>query len=62
MATAHSWDEVADGGYIRNHEPNGDTLYNLELMIDPEYERLQPRSAVLRNSQGVLRLLITSGE
>ena len=22
----HSWKEIADSGYIRNHEPNGNTL------------------------------------
>lgn len=33
----HNWTEVADGGYIRNHDPEGDTLYGIEMMVDPEY-------------------------
>jgi predicted amidohydrolase/GNAT superfamily N-acetyltransferase len=33
----HSWQEIADGGYIRNHDPEGDTMYGIEIMVDPEY-------------------------
>ncbi|MCA9307799.1 MAG: GNAT family N-acetyltransferase, partial [Phycisphaerales bacterium] len=33
----HSWKEIADGGFIRNHEPEGDTLYGIEIMVDPEF-------------------------
>ncbi len=31
-----SWQEIADRGYIRNHDPDGDTLYGIEIMVDPE--------------------------
>ena len=37
----HSWKEVADSGYIRNHDPEGDTLYGLEIMVDPEYRGMK---------------------
>ncbi|NJL29183.1 MAG: GNAT family N-acetyltransferase [Thermoanaerobaculia bacterium] len=33
----HTWHEVADHGYIRNHNPEGDTLYGIEVMVDPEF-------------------------
>jgi predicted amidohydrolase/ribosomal protein S18 acetylase RimI-like enzyme len=33
----HSWQEIADEGYIRNHNPNGNTLYGIEIMVDPEF-------------------------
>ena len=33
----HDWKRVADGGYIRNHTPGGDTLYGIEIMVDPEF-------------------------
>ncbi len=33
----HSWHEIADSGFIRNHNPNGNTLYGIEIMVDPEY-------------------------
>jgi predicted amidohydrolase/GNAT superfamily N-acetyltransferase len=32
----HSWQEISDRGYIRNHDPEGDTLYGIEIMVDPE--------------------------
>jgi predicted amidohydrolase/ribosomal protein S18 acetylase RimI-like enzyme len=32
----HNWKEIADNGYIRNHTPDGDTLYGIEIMVDPE--------------------------
>lgn len=31
------WQEISDNGYIRNHDPEGDTLYGIEIMVDPEY-------------------------
>lgn len=34
----HSWDEVADGGYIRRtHNPNGNTLYGIDMAVIPEF-------------------------
>jgi len=33
----HNWKEIADGGLIRNHTPDGDTLYGIEMMVHPEY-------------------------
>ncbi|MCB1214020.1 MAG: GNAT family N-acetyltransferase [Deltaproteobacteria bacterium] len=37
----HSWTEIADGGYIRNHDPQGDTLYGLEIMVHPDYRGMK---------------------
>ncbi|MCC6740462.1 MAG: GNAT family N-acetyltransferase [Planctomycetia bacterium] len=37
----HNWDEIADGGFIRNHKPNGTTLYGIEIMVAPEYRGLK---------------------
>lgn len=36
----HSWAEATDGGYIRNHEPDGDTLYVVDLCVRPAYRSL----------------------
>ncbi|MGM0668587.1 MAG: GNAT family N-acetyltransferase [Gemmatimonadota bacterium] len=33
----HDWKRVADSGFIRNHTYEGDTLYGIEIMVDPEY-------------------------
>lgn len=37
----HNWSKIADGGYIRNHDPEGDTLYGIEIMVDPEYRGMK---------------------
>jgi predicted amidohydrolase len=33
----HTFDEVSDKGYIRNHDPEGDTLYGIDIVIDPKH-------------------------
>ena len=37
----HNWKEIADNGYIRNHDPEGDTLYGIEIMVDPEFRGMK---------------------
>ena len=37
----HSFDEIADHGFIRNHRPDASTLYGIELMVDPVYRGLK---------------------
>jgi len=37
----HNWKEIADKGFIRNHDPEGDTLYGIEIMVHPEYRGLK---------------------
>ncbi|MCA9107162.1 MAG: GNAT family N-acetyltransferase, partial [Planctomycetales bacterium] len=37
----HNWKAIADGGYIRNHDPKGDTLYGIEIMVDPEFRGMK---------------------
>ncbi len=37
----HNWKAVSDSGYIRNHDPEGDTLYGIEIMVDPEYRGMR---------------------
>lgn len=37
----HSWAEISDNGFITNHDPDGDTLYGIEVMVHPEYHGLK---------------------
>jgi len=32
-----NWHDLSDHGLIKNHDPEGDTLYGIELMVDPDY-------------------------
>ncbi|KMK78196.1 acetyltransferase [Alkalihalobacillus pseudalcaliphilus] len=34
----HTWEEVADNGYIKkSHNPNGDSLYGIDVCVKPSY-------------------------
>lgn len=35
----HSWSEITDEGYIRNHNPEGDTLYVVDICVVPAYRK-----------------------
>ncbi|MGB6647861.1 MAG: GNAT family N-acetyltransferase, partial [Bacteroidota bacterium] len=37
----HGWREISDVGYIRNHIPDGKTLYGIEIMVDPDYRGMK---------------------
>ncbi len=37
----HNWKAVSDSGFIRNHKPKGDTLYGIEIMVDPEFRGMK---------------------
>lgn len=37
---SHTWAEITDEGYIRNHTPNGNTLYIVDISVRPAYRSL----------------------
>jgi predicted amidohydrolase/GNAT superfamily N-acetyltransferase len=37
----HDWKVITDNGYIRNHDPHGDMLYGIEIMVDPAYRGMK---------------------
>ncbi|MFD0711677.1 GNAT family N-acetyltransferase [Paenibacillus sp. GCM10027626] len=39
IAADHRWEAVTDNGYIRNHNPQGDTLYVVDICVIPEYRK-----------------------
>ncbi len=62
----HSWTLIADGGFIRNHDETGDSLYGIEIMVDPDYRgyRLSRRLYEARKQiarQHNLRRIIIGG-
>ncbi|MBU7318768.1 GNAT family N-acetyltransferase [Paenibacillus oleatilyticus] len=36
----HTWEEITDRGYIRNHNPSGNTLYIVDICARPAYRKL----------------------
>lgn len=39
LAGAHSWEAVTDNGYIRSHDPDGDTLYVVDISVIPAFRK-----------------------
>lgn len=37
----HDWAKVSDDGFIRNHDPEGDVLYGIEMQVDPEFRGMR---------------------
>ena len=37
----HNFEEISDNGFIRNHKPDGTTLYGIEIMVDSAYRGLK---------------------
>lgn len=37
----HSWKDISDSGYISNHDPDGDTLYGIEVMVHPDFRSMK---------------------
>ena len=33
----HDYLEISGNGYLENHDPEGDTVYGIEMMVDPDY-------------------------
>jgi predicted amidohydrolase len=42
----HDWTKISDNGYIRNHDPRGNTLYGIEIMVHPEHRGLRLASRI----------------
>jgi predicted amidohydrolase/GNAT superfamily N-acetyltransferase len=62
----HTFHEVSDGGFIRNHDPEGDTLYGIDIAVDPTHrgERLSRRIYEARKElaqQRNLRAILIAG-
>ncbi|RHW33357.1 GNAT family N-acetyltransferase [Neobacillus notoginsengisoli] len=36
----HTWEEITDNGYIRNHHPEGNSLYIVDISVRPKYRKL----------------------
>lgn len=60
----HGWTEIADSGFIRNHTPDGNTLYGIEIMVDPEFRgmrlarRLYEARKQLARERNLMRIIL----
>jgi ribosomal protein S18 acetylase RimI-like enzyme len=37
----HTYSEITNKGYIRNHNPRGESLYGMEVMVHPNFRRMK---------------------
>lgn len=37
----HNWREISAAGFITNHDPHGDTIYGIEIMVHPEFRGMR---------------------
>ena len=37
----HNYKDITNAGYITNHNPDGNTLYGIEIMVDPEFRGMK---------------------
>lgn len=37
----HDWQTISSGGTIANHDPEGDMLYGIEIMVHPDYRGMK---------------------
>lgn len=37
----HDWRTISDNGFIRNHNPEGNTLYGIEIMVHPDFRGMR---------------------
>ncbi|GIN22357.1 MAG TPA: GNAT family N-acetyltransferase [Bacillus bacterium] len=37
----HTFNDVAGGGYIDNHNPNGKNLYGIDVVVHPDYRKMK---------------------
>lgn len=60
----HDWKEVSDQGYLRNHDPEGDTLYGVEIQVHPDFRgrklarRLYDARKAICRERNLVRMVI----
>jgi len=60
----HNWREITDEGFIRNHNSEGNTLYGIEIMVDPRFRgmrlarRLYDARKMLTRERNLMRIIL----
>ncbi len=54
---AHTFAEVSDGGTIKSHDPDGDSLYGIDIAVDPSYRGLRLAHRIYEHRKELIRRL-----
>ena len=57
----HDWQRISEGGTIRNHNPDGDMLYGIEIMVHPEYRGMRLARRLYEARKDLVRRLNLKG-
>lgn len=52
-----SWNELTANGMITNHDPDGETLYGIEIMVHPDYRKMKLSRRLYESRQKLVREL-----
>ncbi len=53
----HTWADISDRGYIGNHDPDGDTLYGIEVVVDSDFRDMRLGRRLYEARQDLARRL-----
>lgn len=51
----HNWKEISADGFISNHDPDGDTLYGIEIMVHPDFRGMKLSRRLYEARKGIVR-------
>ena len=57
----HSFKDIIDGGFYRNHDPDGDWYYGGDISVHPDYRRRGVGSRLYQARMGVVKRLNRRG-
>ncbi len=57
----HTWDEITGVGYAARHDPEGDMLYGMDVLVHPDYRRLRIGQRFYRVRQDLCQWLELKG-
>ena len=52
---SHTYRDIVGDGHLKNHDPNGDYLYGIDVFVHPDYGGASTGTTALRRPQGNLR-------
>jgi predicted amidohydrolase/ribosomal protein S18 acetylase RimI-like enzyme len=57
----HTWMEITGGGFASRHNPGGDVLYGMEVVVDPDFRRLRIGQRLYRKRRELCQLFELKG-
>ncbi len=59
--STHTYQDIIGEGYLRNHDPNGDYLYGIEVFVHPDYQGMRLGRRLYDGRKGLCEQLNLKG-